>query len=97
MEQLTLSEQQLINAVCFFHARFRNVEPEQVEVELMYDDIAGYTAEAAIGNEIELYNTVNFITALRLFIDEQLGRDSISARIVLDIHNEHGMIANVSW
>ncbi|MCT6925252.1 YxcD family protein [Metasolibacillus sp.] len=97
MEQLTLFEQDLINAICIFHARFKNVQPENVEVELMYDDLAGYTAEAYVNGQVELYNTVNFITALRLYIDEELQRDSISARISLDIDDEAGMIANVSW
>lgn len=97
MEQLTLYEQDLINAVCLFHARFQNISPDAVEVELMYDDLAGYTAEAHVHDKVELYNTVNFITALRLYIDEELERDSISARINLEIDDEEGMIAIVSW
>ncbi|WP_107837976.1 YxcD family protein [Metasolibacillus meyeri] len=97
MEQLKLMEQDLINAICIFHARFKHVQPSDVEVELMYDDLAGYTAEAYVNGQVELYNTVNFITALRLYIDEELQRDSISARISLDIDDEEGMVANVSW
>ncbi|WP_042472991.1 YxcD family protein [Bacillus ndiopicus] len=97
MEQLTLFEQDLINAICIFHARFKNAEPQDVEVELMYDDLAGYTAEVYVNGQTEIYNSVNFITALRLFIDKELGRDSISARITLDIDDDEGMIANVSW
>lgn len=97
MEQLTIFEQEIINALCLFHARFKNVQPEEVEVELMYDDAAGFTAEAHVNGQVELYNTVNFVTALRLYIDEQLQRDSMSARIVLDLHDEEGIIAKVSW
>ncbi|WP_332645562.1 YxcD family protein [Lysinibacillus sp. 54212] len=97
MEKLTLFEQDLINAVCLFHARFKGVSPADIEVELLFDDATGYAAEAFINGTVEQYNTVNFITALRLFIDEQLHRDSIAARIVLDIDDEHGMIANVEW
>lgn len=97
MEKLVLFEQDLINAVCLFHARFKQAAPTDIEVELMYDDATGYTAEASINGMVELYNTVNFITALRLYIDEQLHRDSIAARIVLDIDDEHGMIANIEW
>lgn len=97
MEKLTLFEQDLIDAVCLFHARFKQVAPSSIEVELMYDDTTGYSAEAHLNGHVELYNTVNFITALRLYIDEELHRDSVSARIVLDIDDEHGMIANVEW
>ncbi|WP_274307103.1 YxcD family protein [Solibacillus daqui] len=97
MEKLTLLEQDLINAICLFHAKFKNVAPDEIEVELMYDDVAGYSAEAFYNGQLDVYNTVNFITALRLYIDEQLGRDSMAARIVLDIDDEEGMIAKVEF
>lgn len=95
MEKLTLHEQDLINAVCLFHAKFKNVSPDEIEVELMYDDVAGYSAEAFYNGQLDVYNSVNFIMALRLYIDEQLGRDSMSARISLDIDEEEGMVAHV--
>ena len=97
MEKLTLLEQDLINAVCLFHAKYKNVSPEEIEVELMYDDVAGYSAEAFYNGQLDVYNSVNFITAIRLYIDEQLGRDSMSARIALDIDDEEGMIANIEF
>ena len=95
MEQLKLTEQDLINAVCLFHAKFKSVSPKEIEVELSFDDDAGYVAEACINGSCDLYNTTNFITAIRLYLDEQLGKDSISARIELDIEDE--MVANISW
>ena len=97
MEKLTLLEQDLINAVCLFHAKYKNVSPQEIEVELMYDDVAGYSAEAFYNGQLDVYNSVNFITAIRLYIDEQLGRDSMSARITLDIHDDEGMIANIEF
>lgn len=97
MDRIKLLEQDLINAICLFHAKFKNVAPDAVEVELMYDDVAGYSAEAFYNGQLDVYNTVNFITALRLYIDEQLGRDSMAARITLDIDDEQGMIANVEF
>ena len=43
------------------------------------------------------YKQAHFLTAIRMYIDEQIGRDSMSARISLDIDDELGMIANVEW
>lgn len=97
MEKLTLFEQDLVNALCEFHARFRNVNPADVEVELMYDDETGYGAEADVQGQIDTYNQVNFITAIRLYIDEKLQRDSMAARIQLDIDDEHGMVAYLEF
>nr|WP_106779002.1 YxcD family protein [Lysinibacillus timonensis] len=97
MEKITLNEQEVVNAICLFHAKFRKVEPTDVEVELMYDDIGGFTAEASVNGQHDIYNTVNFIAALRLYIEEQMHRDSMSARIVLDLHDDEGIIANIEW
>ena len=97
MEQLTLFEQDLINAICIFQAKYKNVSPEDVEVELMYDDDAGYSAEAYVNGQMDVYQTPQMITALRLYLDNQLNKDSMSARIALEIDDEEGMIARVSW
>ena len=97
MEKLVLQEQDLINAVCFFHAKFKQTQPEHVEVELCYDDEVGYTAEAYCNGVMDEYKQAHFITAIRLYIDEQLNKDSMAARINLDIDDELGMIANVEW
>lgn len=96
MEKLMLSEQQLIDAVCLFHAKFKQTAAQNIEVELCYDDEVGYWAEAYYNGTMDEYKQAHFLTAIRLYIDEQLGRDSMSARIMLDIHDD-GMIANIEW
>ncbi|HWK24789.1 MAG TPA: YxcD family protein [Ureibacillus sp.] len=97
MEKIILSEQEIINSLCYFHAKFKSVQPTDVEVELMYDDAAGFTAEAYVNGQMDFYNTVNFITAIRLYLDEQLNRDSISARITLHLDDDEGIIAKIEW
>ncbi|MER1987381.1 MAG: DUF2653 family protein [Solibacillus sp.] len=97
MEKITLFEQDLINVVCEFHARFRHVNPADVEVELTYEDETGYGAEAYVNGQMDAYNQVNFITAIRLYIDENLQRDSMAARIQFDIDDEHGMVAYLEF
>ena len=69
MEKLILQEQDLINAVCLFHAKFKQTQPENVEVELCYDDEVGYTAEAYYNGAMDEYKQAHFITAIRLYID----------------------------
>ena len=97
MEKLILEEQDLINAVCLFHAKFKQTQPENVEVELCYDDEVGYTAEAYYNGAMDEYKQAHFITAIRLYIDKQLNKDSMAARINLDIDDDLGMIANIEW
>lgn len=97
MEKITLSEQDVVNAVCLFQAKFRQVSPAEVEVELMYDDEDGFTAEASVHGQNDFYKTANLIAAIRLYIDEQLNKDSMSARILLNLHDDEGIIANIEW
>ncbi|CAM5221529.1 hypothetical protein UACE39S_01583 [Ureibacillus acetophenoni] len=97
MEKIVLNEQQLVDAICLFQAKFRQVSPQEVEVELMYDDEEGFSAEAFVHGQSDVYSTANFIAAIRLYIEEQLNRDSMSARIMLNLHDEEGIIANIEW
>ena len=97
MEKLMLQEDHLIDAVCLFHAKFKNIQPTEVEVELGYDDDEGYTADAYVGTEVTHYATAHFIAAIRLYIDNQLNKDSMSARIQFDIDDELGMIAHLEF
>ena len=48
MERLRIPEQDIINAVCVYIARKKQVEPNAVEVELMYDDDYGFSAETFV-------------------------------------------------
>ena len=96
MEELTLQEEYLIDAVCLFHAKFKSVEPSAVEVELGYEDDLGYFADAYIGSDVTHYASAQFLTAIRLFIDQQLNRDSMSARIQFDI-DDSGMVAHIEF
>ncbi len=57
----------------------------------------GFTAEASVNGQLDVYNTAHLIAAIRVYIDEQLNRDSMSARIMLDLHDDEGIIANIEW
>ncbi|MFJ7936171.1 YxcD family protein [Sporosarcina sp. NPDC096371] len=97
MERLILSEQNIINAICFYHARKKYVIPEQVEVELFYDDEEeqGFSAEASVNGQQQVFMTPDLIAALRLWIDEFLNRDPFAARIELLFDNDEGITAAI--
>ncbi|TQR09270.1 YxcD family protein [Psychrobacillus soli] len=95
MEKLIIPEQNIINAVCVYIARQKHVKPEEVEVELMYDDDSGFTAEAFVNGQQQLLNTLNLIEALRISIKEFLNLDPNSTGIELILDDEEGIIASV--
>ncbi|MEK5382748.1 YxcD family protein [Niallia sp. FSL W8-0635] len=92
MEKLIIPEQDIINAICVYVARKKQVRPEEVEVELMYDDDYGFSAEAYVHDRKQVLITQNMIEALRLWLDEYLKMDPyIGLKLVLD--DEEGIIA----
>lgn len=92
MAKLVISEQDVINAVCVYTARKRQIKPELVEVELMYDDDYGFSAEVFVDDRKQVLITANLIEALRLWLDEYLGRDPY-APIKLHLDDDEGIIA----
>lgn len=95
MEQLKLCEQDLVNAVCMFHAKYKLTIPEAIEVELTYDDEEGYGAEACYNGECIMYTTAQFITAIRYYLEEFVGIPAVSAGIQLEIEDE--MVAYINY
>ncbi|KAB2328592.1 DUF2653 family protein [Cytobacillus depressus] len=95
MERLTIFEQDIINAICVYISRKKQVRPEEVEVELMYDDDYGFSAEAFVDGRKQVLITANIIEALRLWLDEFLNRDPY-AGIQLVLDDEEGIIAKIN-
>jgi hypothetical protein len=92
MEKLIISEQDIINAICVYISRKKQVTPEEVEVELMYDDDYGFSAEAYVDGRKQVLITLNIIEALRLWLEVFLHRDPyVGINLVLD--DEQGIIA----
>lgn len=95
MEEIIISEQDIINALCIYISRKKDVKPEEVEVELMYDDDYGFSAEAYVEGRKQVLITVNLIEAIRLWLEEYLNRDPY-AGIELVLDDDQGIIAVIN-
>ncbi|PGZ96101.1 hypothetical protein COE51_17765 [Bacillus pseudomycoides] len=93
METIKISEQELINALCVYIAQKRQVAPEQVLVELMYDDDYSFSAEVEVNGRKQILIQANLIEALRLWLDMEYHINSFAARLQLELHDEEGIIA----
>lgn len=94
MEKLILSEQEIINAVCVYASQKQQANPEDVEVELFYDDEEGFSAEAYIRGQKQELLMSHLIEAIRLWLEEYLGRDPyVGIKLMFD-ENE-GIIAHI--
>lgn len=95
MAELVLAEQDIINATCIYIARKRQVKPEDVEVELMFDDDYGFSAEVFVNDRKQVLTHGNLIEALRLWLEEFLNRDPY-AGIQLVLDDDEGIIAMIN-
>lgn len=95
MATLILSEQEIINAVCVYSGLKKQVKPEEVEVELMYDDDYGFSAEVYVNDRKQVLIMANLIEAIRLWLGEFLNRDPY-AGIKLMLDDEEGIIAHIN-
>jgi hypothetical protein len=95
VEKIKISEQDIINAVCLYIADKKQITPQEVEVELMYDDDYRFSAEVFVNDRKQVLITVNLIEALRLWLDQMLGRDPY-AGIELVLDDQEGIIAYVN-
>ncbi|WP_017754455.1 YxcD family protein [Calidifontibacillus oryziterrae] len=95
MAELVILEQDIINAVCVYISRKKHVKPEEVEVELMYDDEYGFSAESYVNGYKQILITGNLIEALRIWLQEFLNRDPY-AGIELVLDDNEGIIAKIN-
>ncbi|WP_433947808.1 YxcD family protein [Bacillus tropicus] len=93
METIKISEQELINALCVYIAEKRQVDPEEVLVELMYDDDYGFSAEVEVNGRQQILIQANLIEALRLLLDREYNVNSFAARLQLELDDEEGIYA----
>jgi hypothetical protein len=91
---LKITEQDVVNAICLYVADKKQVKLEEVEVELMFDDDYGFSAETFVHGRKQILVKQNMIEALRMWIDQVLGRDPFSG-IELVLDDEEGIIAIV--
>ncbi|WP_026559993.1 YxcD family protein [Bacillus sp. J37] len=95
MGQIKVSEQDIVNALCLHIAHKRQINPQEVEIELMYDDDYGFSAEAYVNDRKQVLITANIIEALRFWLENEMNIDPFSAAIELLLDDNEGIIAYI--
>ncbi|WP_203363627.1 YxcD family protein [Bacillus sp. REN10] len=95
MAKIKISEQDIVNALCLHLAYQKQISPQEVEIELMYDDDYGFSAEAYWAGRKQILATVHMIEALRFWLDQEMNMDPFAAGIELVLDEEEGIIAFV--
>jgi hypothetical protein len=95
MGKIKVSEQDIINALCLHIAHKRQITPQDVQIELMYDDDYGFSAEAYVNDRKQVLITANIIEALRYWLENEMRIDPFSAALELVLDDDEGIIAYV--
>ncbi|MGV3465214.1 MAG: DUF2653 family protein [Heyndrickxia sp.] len=96
MEIIKIDEQEIVNAICVFTANKKRISPEAVNVELLFEDDEGYSADVEVNGQNELFSEARLIEALRNWMDLEYNMDPFSVGIRLDLHEGEGIVAYIS-
>jgi len=79
---------EIVNAVCLNLAERHEVRPEAVEVELLYDEDRGFSAEAWVQGRSRFLIEANLKEAIARYVLNEYGRRVYPSQIELDVEDE---------
>lgn len=91
---MVLNEQDIMNAICLNTALRKQIRPEAVDVQLMYDDDLGYSAEVTAMGRSQFIIEATILEAIEQYLYKEHGLQVFRSQISLDIEDE--MIARVA-
>lgn len=91
---MILNEQEIMNAICLNTALRKQIRPDAVEVQLMYDDELGYSAEVIASGRSQFIIEATMLEAIEQYLYNEHGLQVFRSQIQLDIEEE--MIARVA-
>ncbi|WP_080872136.1 DUF2653 family protein [Oceanobacillus timonensis] len=96
MQKLIIPEEDIVLAICIYIAEKQNIDPDNVQVELFYDDYSGVSAEIITPSGKQELITKHIITALREWIKNNLHADPY-AGLKLDLDRRNGIYARLRY
>ncbi|SDC45093.1 Protein of unknown function [Paenibacillus sp. UNCCL117] len=85
---MKLIEQDIINAVCLNMAERKQIQPSQVEVELMWDEDLGFSAEVEADGRSQVLIAANLLEAIERFLYTQHNMRVFRDQIRLELEEE---------
>lgn len=92
---MRLSMDEIVNAICLNLAQRHEVPVESVQVELLYDEDNGFSAEAWVQGRSRFLIEANMKEAIMRYMETQYGRRIYPPQIQLDV-DENEMWADIT-
>jgi len=85
---MRLSEQDIINAICLHIGERKQLHPSQVEVELMWDEDYGFSAEVFTEGRSQIIVAANMLEAIERYLLKQMNVRVFRDQIHLKLEDE---------
>lgn len=85
---MRLSEQDIINAICLNIAERKQLQPTQVEVELMWDEDLGFSAEVQAEGRSQILIAANMLEAIERYLLKEHNMRVFREQIQLNLEDE---------
>lgn len=91
---MRLSEQEIINAVCLNMAERKRLKPTDIEVEMMWDEDLGFSAEISVEGRTQILIQANLLEAIEQYLLNQYQMRVFRDQIQLALEEE--IVADVA-
>lgn len=85
---MILNEQEITNAICLHYGQRVGVPPTAVEVQLMWDEDLGFSAQIWIGERDQYLVPANILEAIAQYLFTQHGLRVFQDQIHLELEDE---------
>jgi hypothetical protein len=85
---MRLSEQDIVNAVCVNMAQRKQLKPTDVDVELMWDEDQGFSAEVHAAGRSQILIEANLLESIEQYLFSECQMRVFRDQIVLRMEDE---------
>lgn len=91
---MRLSMDEIVNAICLHMAERKQLQPNDIEVELSWDEELGFTAEVWVQGRSQYLVEANMLEAIERFMFTQYNQRIFRSQIQLVV-GEDEMVADI--
>jgi hypothetical protein len=85
---MRLNEQEIMNAICMHIAERKQISPQQVQVQLLWEEDTGFSAEVKVEGRTQYLVEANMLEAIERYMLNQYNQRVYRSQIELDIEEE---------
>lgn len=85
---MRLAEQDIVNAICLSMAERKQLKPNDIDVELMWDEDLGFSAEIFVGGRSQILTQGNLFEAIAQYMHTQFQMQVFWDQIHLSLDEE---------